>query len=43
MAAANMTWQEPDNYESFYGEKSGLKEANTPGPLDAASKNDGVG
>ena len=42
MAAANMTWQEPDNYESYYGEKSGLSEANTPGPLDAASKKDNI-
>ena len=43
MAAKNMTWKDPDGYETFYGENSGLQGANTPGPLDAASKNDGVG
>lgn len=43
MAAKNMTWKEPNNYESYYGEDSGLTEENTPGPLDAASIYDGVG
>lgn len=43
MAAKNMTWKAPDEYESFYGEDSGLNDDTTPGKLGAASQNDNLG
>lgn len=43
IAAKNMAWQSPDSYEENYGENSGLTPKNTPGPLRAASKDDGLG
>lgn len=42
MAAANMAWKAPDDYETYYGEDSGLNENDTPGPLGSASANDGI-
>lgn len=44
IAARNMTWQDPSQYEEDYGtnKASGMNETNTPGPLGAASKDDNL-
>lgn len=42
MAAKNMAWKAPGEYEQFYGENSGLNENNTTGPLSSASVGDGI-
>lgn len=44
IAAGNMAWKSANKYESYYGEKDDrYSEAASPGPLSAASLNDGVG